>query len=188
MKNAFESFKNHFLISMPQLNDPEFEHTVIYLCEHTREGAMGITINRPSNIDFSVLAEHLALPLKADHLANVPIYSGGPVESERGFILHSADKTWSDTLPVTEFVSLSATLATLEDIAKGQGPESFIITLGCAGWDADQLESEISNNLWLVCEADLDVLFNTPSDMQFSAATRVLGFDMNRLSPDVGHC
>lgn len=187
MKNAFESFKNHFLISMPQLSDTEFEHTVIYLCEHTRQGAMGITINKPSSVDFDQLAQHLELEIADTSLLDRPVYSGGPMESERGFILHSAEKQWSNTLPVTDEISLSAALETIEDIASGKGPNSFIITLGCVGWDKDQLEEEIANNHWLVCEADLDVLFNTPSEMQFSAATQVLGFDMSRLSPDVGH-
>lgn len=188
MKNAFESLKNHFLISMPQLNDPNFQQTVTYICEHTAEGAMGIIINRPSKIDFTELANHLGIQINTPHLANEPIYNGGPVESERGFILHTSDKTWVNTLPVTEEVALSAALETLENIAHGEGPESFLISLGCAGWTAGQLEEEISNNVWLVCEADLDVLFNTPSDLQFSAATKVLGIDMNYLSSDVGHC
>lgn len=188
MKKVFESLKNHFLISMPQLNDPNFHHTVTYICEHTAEGAMGITINRPSSIDFTELADHLGIEILSPSLANVPIYSGGPVEPERGFILHSSDKSWTNTLKVADGVSLSAALETLENIAHGEGPESFLITLGYAGWQPGQLEEEISNNVWLVCEADLDVLFNTPSDMQFSAATKVLGIDMSRLSPDVGHC
>ncbi|WP_394182698.1 YqgE/AlgH family protein [Marinomonas posidonica] len=184
---VFDSFKNHFLISMPHLDDPHFEHTVIYLCEHTPAGAMGIIINRPSNIDFSELADHLSMPIEQPGLLTETIYTGGPVEAERGFILHTADKQWSNTLPVTSEVSLSASLQALEDIAKGQGPSAFRVTLGCAGWDDGQLEMEIANNDWLVCEADLDVLFHTPSELQFTAATQVLGIDMARLSPDIGH-
>lgn len=187
MNSFFDSFKNHFLISMPHLDDPHFEHTVVYLCEHTVEGAMGIIINRPSNIDFTELADHLGMQITCSTLMSEPIYNGGPLEAERGFILHTADKSWSNTLKVTDDVSLSASLETLEWISEGNGPEAFLITLGCAGWDAGQLESEIANNDWLVCEADLDVLFNTPSDMQFTAATNVLGIDMARLSPDIGH-
>ncbi|WP_249411678.1 MULTISPECIES: YqgE/AlgH family protein [Marinomonas] len=187
MNAFFDSFKNHFLISMPHLDDPHFEHTVIYLCEHTKAGAMGIIINRPSNVDFTELADHLGIQIHSPRLTSEPIYTGGPVEAERGFILHTTDKVWSNTLRVTDEVSLSASLEALEDIAQGNGPEAFRITLGCAGWDAGQLETEIANNDWLVCEADLDVLFHTPSDMQFTAATRVLGIDMTRLSPDIGH-
>ncbi|MBJ7539429.1 YqgE/AlgH family protein [Marinomonas sp. C1424] len=187
MTTFFDSFKNHFLISMPHLDDPHFEHTVIYLCEHTKAGAMGIVINRPSNVDFTELADHLGMPVANPKLTAEPIYNGGPVEAERGFILHTADKAWSNTLKVTDEVSLSASLEALEEIADGKGPSAFRITLGCAGWDAGQLESEITNNDWLVCEADLDVLFHTPSDMQFTAATNVLGIDMMRLSPDIGH-
>ncbi|MDB4837229.1 YqgE/AlgH family protein [Marinomonas sp.] len=187
MNVSFSSFKNHFLISMPHLNDPHFEHTVVYLCEHTASGAMGVIINRPSNVDFTELANFLGMPVTDPIVATLPIYTGGPVESERGFILHTADKNWNNTLPVTEDVSLSASLEALEDIAAGKGSKSYLITLGCAGWDPGQLEIEIANNDWLVCEADLDVLFNTPSDMQFTAATQVLGIDMARLSPDIGH-
>ncbi|MEL0635496.1 MULTISPECIES: YqgE/AlgH family protein [Marinomonas] len=187
MTSFFDSFKNHFLISMPHLDDPHFEHTVVYLCEHNVEGAMGIIINRPSNIDFTELADHLGMQIACPSLTSEPIYNGGPLEAERGFILHTADKSWSNTLKITDEISLSASLETLERISEGNGPEAFRITLGCAGWDAGQLETEIANNDWLVCEADLDVLFNTPSDMQFTAATKVLGIDMARLSPDIGH-
>lgn len=187
MANTFQSLKNHFLISMPHLNDPHFEHTVVYLCEHTETGAMGVIINRPSSIDFGELAEHLGMQMLQPKLTSEQIYVGGPVESERGFILHTSDKYWGNTLRVNDDVCLSASLETLEHIASGDGPASFLITLGCAGWEEGQLESEIANNDWLVCEADLDVLFNTPSDMQFSAATKVLGLDMSLLSPDIGH-
>jgi putative transcriptional regulator len=187
MNAFFDSFKDHFLISMPHLDDPHFQHTVVYLCEHTEDGAMGIIINRPSNIDFTELADHLGIQIACPWLTSEPIYNGGPVEAERGFILHTADKSWSNTLKITSDVSLSASLETLEHISEGNGPEAFRITLGCAGWDAGKLESEIANNDWLVCEADLDVLFHTPSDMQFTAATKVLGIDMARLSPDIGH-
>ncbi|WP_236037241.1 YqgE/AlgH family protein [Marinomonas vulgaris] len=187
MNTFFDSFKNHFLISMPHLNDPHFEHTVIYLCEHTKEGAMGIIINRPANVEFSELATHLDMQIDQPQIAAEPIYNGGPVEAERGFILHTSDKVWDNSLRVTDEVSLSASLEALQDIAQGTGPEAFRITLGCAGWDAGQLEAEITSNDWLVCEADLDVLFHTPSDMQFTAATQVLGIDMARLSPDIGH-
>ena len=187
MTTIFDSFKNHFLISMPHLDDPHFEHTVIYLCEHTKEGAMGIILNRPSDIDFTELADHLGMNIGCSSLASEPVYNGGPVESERGFILHTADKNWNNTLTVTNEISLSASLEALEEIAQGDGPSAFLITLGCAGWDDGQLETEIANNDWLVCEADLDVLFHTPSDMRFTAATQVLGIDMTRLSPDIGH-
>jgi putative transcriptional regulator len=187
MNLAFQSLKNHFLISMPHLNDPNFEHTVVYLCEHNEDGAMGIVVNRPSPIDFSELAEHLGMTLSSPQLIAEPIYLGGPVEAERGFILHSSDKSWGNTLHVTDQVSLSASLETLENIAAGSGPESFRIALGCAGWEAGQLEGEIANNDWLVVEADLDVLFNTPSELQFNAATKTLGLDMSFLSPDIGH-
>ena len=187
MTAFFDSFKNHFLISMPHLDDPHFEHTVIYLCEHNHDGAMGVIINRPSSIDFSELADHLGIQVANPRLASELIYTGGPVEAERGFILHSAEKSWGNTLKITDEVSLSASLETLENIAEGKGPKDFRVTLGCAGWDGGQLEEEIANNDWLVCEADLDVLFHTPSDMQFTAATQVLGIDMTRLSPDIGH-
>ncbi|MFT2110428.1 YqgE/AlgH family protein [Marinomonas sp. 2405UD68-3] len=188
MKTAFGSLKNHFLISMPQLSDPAFQQTIVYLCEHTPEGAFGLIINRPSDIVFTDLATHLGINVLDRRMADVPIFLGGPVESERGFILHSREKSFINELPITEEISLSASFAVIEEIARGEAPESFLISLGCSGWDAGQLEDEISQNQWLVCEADLDVLFNTSSDLQFSAATKVLGFDMSRLSPDVGHC
>lgn len=187
MTVLFDSFKHHFLISMPHLDDPHFEHTVVYVCQHSPEGAMGLIINKPSEVDFAELANYLEMKIAQPHLESLAIYSGGPVEAERGFILHSSDKQWGNTLHINDEVSLSASLETLEKIASGEGPSDFIITLGCAGWQAGQLEAEIANNDWLVCEADLDVLFRTPSDLQFNAATKVLGIDMTKLSSDIGH-
>jgi len=188
MQHIFHSLQNHFLISMPQLNDPNFQHTVTYICEHSESGAMGLTINRPSTIDFTMLTKHLGIEIQAASRVNTPICVGGPVESERGFILHTTDHTWSNTLPITENIALSAAYEAVEEIAHGKGPESFLISLGCAGWQAGQLEAEIAANAWLVCEADLDVLFHTPSELQFAAATKVLGIDINFISPVVGHC
>lgn len=188
MQANFESLQNHFLIAMPQLNDPNFHHTVTYICDHSADGAMGITINRPSHVSFTALADYLNIQIKDYALADTQICSGGPVEPERGFILHSTDKKWPNTLPVSEDLALSAAFEVIQDIAHGEGPNAFLISLGCAGWDAGQLEAEITDNAWLVCEANLDVLFNTPSELRFNAATDVLGIDMNFLSPDVGHC
>ncbi|TBR43837.1 YqgE/AlgH family protein [Marinomonas agarivorans] len=191
MTTNFESLQNHFLIAMPQLNDPNFHQTVTYICEHSSEGAMGITINRPSQVSFTALTDYLNIKIndaKRSELIDTQICSGGPVEPERGFILHSTDKNWQNTLPVSEDLALSAAFEVIQDIAHGEGPTSFLISLGCAGWEAGQLEEEIADNAWLVCEANLDVLFNTPSELRFAAATDVLGIDMNFLSPDVGHC
>lgn len=188
MQHTFHSLQHHFLISMPQLNDPNFQQTVTYICEHSPEGAMGLTINRPSDIDFSALAKYLEIEIKDTSLMNLPVHIGGPVESERGFILHTTDKVWPNTLPITEDIALSAAFEMVQDIAHGKGPASFLISLGCAGWQAGQLEAEIADNTWLVCQADMDVLFNTPSELQLSAAANVLGIDMNFLSSEVGHC
>lgn len=188
MNTTFESLQNHFLIAMPQLNDPNFQHTVIYICDHSSEGAMGLTINRPSSVSFAALTDYLNIQIMDYALIDSQICVGGPVEPERGFILHTRDKSWSNTLPVSDNIALSAAFEVIEDIAHGKGPDSFLISLGCAGWEAGQLEAEITDNIWLVCEANLDVLFNTPTELQFSAATKVLGIDMNFLSPDVGHC
>lgn len=187
MQHVSNSLQNHFLISMPQLNDPNFQHTVTYICEHSDAGAMGLVINRPCTIDFTTLAAHLDITVTNPSLVDTTIFSGGPVEPERGFILHTTDQVWSNTLPITEDLALSAAYEVVEDIARGKAPESFLISLGCAGWQAGQLEMEIADNTWLVCEADLNVLFNTPFDLRFTAATKVLGIDMNFLSPDVGH-
>ncbi|MEJ2589878.1 MAG: YqgE/AlgH family protein [Candidatus Thiodiazotropha sp.] len=156
---------NHFLIAMPGLDDPNFFHTVTYICEHTSEGAMGIVINRPMDL----------------HLL------GGPVQSDRGFVLHDSATEWNSTLRITDDISVTTSLDILEAIASDRGPTHSLIALGYAGWGAGQLESELAQNAWLNGPATSDIIFERASQERWQAAADLLGVDLNLLSSDTGH-
>lgn len=183
------------LIAMPSMNDDRFERAVIYVCAHSTEGAMGIIVNQPaSNIKFPDLlvqlevipaAERIELPTGADA---VKVLKGGPVETGRGFVLHSADFFIEDsTLPIDAGVCLTATLDILKAIAHGDGPESAILALGYAGWAPGQLEQEIQANGWLHCAADSELLFGTDTVGKYDKALRKIGIDLSHLSSEAGH-
>lgn len=189
----FQSFRNHFLIAMPHLEDPNFSGTVTYICEHNTEGALGIVINKPLNqLPVAELFAQLELPNPNSGLAEaemlVPqILEGGPVHHERGFIVHTGAARWDSSLQVTPEVALTTSVDILEAIANRQGPEQFLIALGCAGWDAGQLEKELQDNTWLTCPANLAVLFDTPVTEQLHAAAGLLGVDLTLLTSQAGH-
>lgn len=183
------------LIAMPGIGDPRFERTVIYMCAHSAEGAMGIVVNKPAeNIDFRELltrleiipdSERINLPGDVDELT---VHFGGPVEMGRGFVLHTADYFASDsTLPIDETIGLTATLDVLRAIASGEGPRHALLALGYAGWSAGQLDQEISANGWLHCEADEDLIFGPDLDRKYDLALAKIGIDMSMLSSEAGH-
>ena len=183
------------LVAMPTIRDDRFSRTVIYLCAHSSEGAMGIVINQPApHIDFGDLLVQLdvipdnkliELPLRA---GEVKVLKGGPVETGRGFVLHSADFfIENSTLPIDNGICLTATLDILKAIARGQGPESAVLALGYAGWAPGQLESEIHANGWLNCDADPELVFSTRPEMKYESALRKIGIDPAKLSSDAGH-
>lgn len=181
---------NNFIIAMPGLADPVFEKSVSYICQHTEQGAMGLTINRPTDITFSHFLSQLDIPLTDETLASTPIYLGGPVETGHGFILHSNDtelNSWSQTLKINDDISLSSSKDILTAIAKGEGPSYFLITLGYAGWSKNQLEHEMQQNSWLNVVADNDIIFSTPSEKRWEKAALKLGIDINLISGDIGH-
>lgn len=181
---------NNFIIAMPGLADPAFEKSVSYICQHTEHGAMGLTINRPTNINLSQFLSQLDIPLTDKTLLSTPIYMGGPVETGHGFILHSNDTelgSWSQTLKINDDISLSSSKDILIAIASGEGPSHFLITLGYAGWSKDQLENEMLQNSWLNVVADNDIIFSTPSEKRWSKAAMKLGIDINLISADIGH-
>jgi putative transcriptional regulator len=182
------------LVAMPTIQDDRFARTVIYLCAHSSEGAMGIVINKPAqNVRFSDLLEQLeVIPKKlADrpiHIGHIPVLKGGPVETQRGFVLHSADFFIKDsTLSIDGGICLTATLDILKAMARGEGPESAILALGYAGWAPGQLESEIHANGWLNCAADADLIFSGEPETKYAAALRKIGIDPAKLSSDAGH-
>jgi putative transcriptional regulator len=183
------------LVAMPTIRDDRFSRTVIYLCAHSSEGAMGIVINQPApHIDFGDLLVQLEvipdnklieLPLR---VGEVKVLKGGPVETGRGFVLHSADFfIENSTLPIDNGICLTATLDILKAIARGQGPESAVLALGYAGWAPGQLESEIHANGWLNCDADPELVFSTRAELKYESALRKIGIDPAKLSSDAGH-
>lgn len=187
------SLQNQFLLSMPQLLDPNFRGTLSYICEHDEFGAMAITINRPSEIMLYELLEQLDIPITADSIQASPennqhaIYIGGPVQQDRGFILHTDKRTWQSTLEINEHMRLTTSKDILEAIAKGDGPEHFIITLGYAGWSEGQLEEELLANAWLNCPADDEILFHTKNEDKLSKTMQKIGINSSQLNGQVGH-
>lgn len=186
------SLCNHFLIAMPGLDDPNFQQTVSYICEHNDEGAMGIIVNRQTDVTFADLCEQLEIEITDADAVDYPIYHGGPVETERGFILHTPVGEWESTLKVSDDIGLTMSQDIIQAIADGydsdnKPPEQFIITLGYAGWSEDQIEDEIAENIWLNVQANNDILFNTPVEQRWAAAAESLGINLQQLSSDIGH-
>ncbi|MDG1306669.1 MAG: YqgE/AlgH family protein [Porticoccaceae bacterium] len=181
------SLKNHFLLAMPGLTDPNFADSVIYICEHNADGAMGLIINHQLDVPVKAIFEQLDVEYQ-DEFARSLLFDGGPVQRERGFILHpSCDQQWESTMSISDQVSLTASKDILSDIALGVGPKDALITLGYTGWDAGQLEEELTENSWLTIPAEADIIFNTSCAERASAAAFSIGLDLRMLSHEAGH-
>jgi len=182
---------DHFLIAMPSMLDPIFGGTVVYICEHNDSGALGMIINRPTDMTMDVLFDRLDLSLEINPhgsaSARGPVMFGGPVQVERGFVLHAPAADYNSSLNVSSDVSLTTSRDVLEAAARGEGPSRLLVTLGCAGWSAGQLEDEILRNGWLTVRADPAILFDTPVEARFAAAMSLLGIDPTMLSGEAGH-
>ncbi|MGB4247322.1 MAG: YqgE/AlgH family protein [Pseudohongiellaceae bacterium] len=182
---------NQFLIAMPHMDDPWFAHTVTYLWKHSEEGALGIVINKPSNMRVAELLSELGIETaqkRGDIIFHSQrVMSGGPVEKNKGFILHESGREWEYTLPVTRELSLSMSKDILADIAAGKGPENYMVALGCAGWEAGQLEKEISENFWLTVPAIPALIFSSDHAGKANAAASILGVNLSQLSSFAGH-
>ncbi|MBK8062780.1 MAG: YqgE/AlgH family protein [Betaproteobacteria bacterium] len=183
---------NHFLIAMPAMADPSFSRTLTYICEHNEQGALGVVVNRPIDMDLRSLFERLSLPLGDTRTGDAPIWFGGPVQTDRGFVLHAPVGQWQSTLKVCDAVGLTTSKDILEAVGRDQGPRRLLVTLGYAGWSAGQLEHELTQNAWLTVEAKdprvLDeILFELPADERLQAALHLLGVDLAMLSEDAGH-
>jgi putative transcriptional regulator len=179
--------KGHFLIAMPSLADPNFSQTVTCICEHTAEGAVGLVINR---VHPELTMEPVLRELNLEYIQEVeslPLHLGGPVHPSQIFVVHGPPFGWEACRPVTPSLALSNSKDLLESLAKGQGPESFIITLGCAAWGSGQLESEIMANAWLTCPASKTILFETPVDKRWEKAAKLMGIDLTLLTGAAGH-
>lgn len=184
MSTYAANLQNHFLIAMPQMLDPNFSGTITYLCEHNEHGAMGIVVNRPTELMLAEIFEQLNFPYEGTDRA---VYAGGPVQLERGFVLHNDGRNWESTLDIATNIRLSSSKDILEAIAKDEGPDDYLVALGYAGWGAGQLEQELTDNTWVVCSANEDILFHTPDDEKQKKAMALLGIDSNQLSGQIGH-
>jgi putative transcriptional regulator len=182
-----DSLRGKLLLAMPNMGDPRFERSVICMCEHSEQGSMGIIVNQPADhIDFPELMEQLEIPTPGD-CAAVGVFTGGPVEPNRGFVLHSADYMHDTTLVISELVALSATVDILKALSRGEGPRHSLLALGYAGWGPGQLEAEIQENAWLHTEVDTDLLFATEPALKWPLAMAKLGVDISMLSTVAGH-
>jgi putative transcriptional regulator len=178
---------NQFLIAMPSLADPNFSHTVAYVCAHNEDGAMGIVINRPLDMALGEVLRQMELESEIDEVESMPVYHGGPVQTDRGFILHHSDTEWQSSIRISNNIGIATSRDILQSIAAGKGPKDSLVALGYAGWGAGQLEEEIKDNAWLSGPADLSIIFNTPSEKRWNAAAALLGVDLDKLSHHVGH-
>lgn len=185
---------NQFLIAMPGMGNGTFAGTVVYLCEHTEKGALGLVINKPIDITLKNLFEKVELSLDREDLAGAPVYFGGPVQTERGFVLHEPlgddgdeDNHYNSSLKIEGGLEMTTSKDVLEALANGAGPKRVLVTLGYSGWAAGQLEDEMSNNGWINVEAEPAIIFDTPVDQRYDKALSLLGIDAGMLSSAAGH-
>jgi putative transcriptional regulator len=177
---------SHFLIAMPAMKDPNFSRTLTFVCEHDERGALGIVVNRPIEATLETLFRQVEIPLEQPSLAQQPVFFGGPVQLEHGFVLHRPVGGWKSTLPVGE-LGLTTSRDILEAMAAGEGPREHLVALGYAGWAPGQLEHELAQNGWLTVQADLDLIFNVPPEARYDAAMHHLGINAANLSEEAGH-
>ena len=184
---------NQFLLAMPGMVDDQFAGSVVYLFEHNDRGAMGLVINRPTDLNLVALFDKIELQLEIAPLLEQPVYFGGPVQTERGFVLHEPmiEEVYTSSLSIPGGLTMTTSKDVLEAVAKGDGPKKFILTLGYAGWSAGQLEEEIALNGWMNVPVPRDqmaeIIFDTPASQRYQRAINLLGFDLSVLSGDAGH-
>ena len=178
---------DHFLIAMPNMVDPNFSRTLTYVCEHNDQGALGLVVNRPIDMTLSALLAQVSVPHAAAELAKTPVHFGGPVQVDRGFVLHQPIGEWQSTLAVNGRVGLTTSKDILVAVGSGEGPSKLLVTLGYAGWAPGQLENELSQNAWLTVPAAPEVIFDLPAEERLPAAMQLLGIDFASLSEQAGH-
>lgn len=181
------SLKNHFLIALPSLTDPNFSHTVTYICEHDREGAMGIVLNRPSQLQLKDILGHMDITEQVSARNSQPIFLGGPVEENRGFVLHTPTQGWEATLAISEEVCITTSKDILQAIAADEGPDHSLIALGYAGWGPGQLEQELQQDSWLSAPARSGIIFEVSPEQRWAAAAQIMGVDVNLVTSTAGH-
>jgi putative transcriptional regulator len=187
---------HHFLIAMPGMEDKTFNRSVVYLCEHSERGALGLVINKPSDINLKVLFEKIELHLSRPELGEAPVFQGGPVQTERGFVLHEPvfahaekpeESVYASTMTIPGGLEMTTSKDVLEALATGSGPRKVLVSLGYSAWGEGQLESELAENSWLTVLADPAVIFDTPIDQRYDKALLLLGLEAWKLSPEAGH-
>lgn len=178
---------DHFIIAMPDLMDPNFDHTVTYICEHDENGSFGIVINRKTDITLEEIMQQMQINAVSNPRHQQSVFLGGPVQQGRGFVLHRPLGKWSSTLQINPRVALTTSRDIIEAIAHNEGPEDAIVALGYAGWAPGQLEQELAANTWLSCPADEQIIFNIPPQDRWQAAADIIGVDLGLLSHDAGH-
>lgn len=186
------NFTHHFLIAMPGLEDEAFSKSVIYMCEHSERGALGLIINKPSDISVQGLFDKVELPLRREDLTQTPVFQGGPVQTERGFVLHESmmpgnESVYASTLSIPGGLEMTTSKDVLEALSTGAGPRKVFVSLGYSAWGEGQLESEMLDNSWLTVAADLDVIFDTPVEERYDKALKLLGLESWMISPVAGH-
>lgn len=181
------SLKDHFLVAMPNLQDSFFAHSVIYLMQHNENGAFGLVVNHPLKMGMKDILQQLNIEDLLPASANQIVLSGGPVEKEKGFVLHDGDATWPSSLPLRPGLTLTTSKEILADIGHNKGPARFLMALGCSGWSPGQLEQEIKDNSWFTCPAKDEILFSTDYARKPEMAAATLGFSMAQLTSDVGY-
>lgn len=192
MDSAPINLTHHFLIAMPGLDDESFAKSVVYMCEHSERGALGLVINKPSDITLKNLFDKVELPLHRSDLVQAPVFQGGPVQTERGFVLHESmmpghESVYASTMTIPGGLEMTTSKDVLEALSTGAGPRKVFVSLGYSAWGEGQLESEISDNSWLTVAADLAVIFDTPVAQRYDKALMLLGLQSWMLSPEAGH-
>jgi putative transcriptional regulator len=178
---------NQFLIAMPALQDPNFHRTVTYLCAHNNEGAMGIVINRPLELNLGEVLDHMSIEVDNIQVNDMMVLQGGPVQRDRGFVIHEPAGEWDAVLTVGDDIGVATSRDILTAVAHGDGPKRAVVALGYAGWGAGQLEHEVLQNAWLSGPADSSIIFDLPYEERYESAARLLGVDLDRLSGEAGH-
>jgi putative transcriptional regulator len=187
MPHASVNLTNHFLIAMPGMSDPFFSRTVTYMCQHGDEGALGIIVNRPIKLTLQDVMEQMSIDPGDSALGQAPVYFGGPVHSDRGFVLHEPTEEWSSTLKISDTMALTTSRDILEAMGRGEGPRHALVALGYAGWSKGQLEEEIIQNAWLNAEAEQSIVFDLPAENRWKAAAGLMGVDISQLTSQAGH-
>jgi len=181
------SLQGHFVIAMPGMGDPNFQETVAYICKHDSEGALGIVINRPTTMVVGDVFRQLSLEVRSSAPGAELVLSGGPVQPDRGFVLHQSEAEFDSTVDANAPVKVTVSQDILAAMARGEGPAPAVVALGYAGWGAGQLESELANNAWLSAPADPAIVFATPYEQRWTAAAKLLGVDIHQISSYAGH-